>query len=282
MPNLLTVLIRYDSLGQTQKERFTDLERPEFWGIYPWLIKIFYALAVFSLSVFILGLTARLRAWSEGEPGEERFLEGLKAPSLAFLSFKTLFTSGCLLARRSMRISPTRAVVLLAIKWSFLALFLGTVLCFVNFHVSGFLKGPVYHVYKAALDWAGILFVAAVGFCILRRATTNKLPSSGYDYFMLFLLLLTGLTAFVAQGIRLGTGTWPDARYSPAGLLFMAVFDGMDGEARILMYNVFWGAHVLLALFFIAYIPYSRIFHVFAAQITTYAAAAREKWTGIS
>ena len=68
---------------------------------------------------------------------------------------------------------------------------------------------------------------------------------------------------------------------TPAGRFFIRFFAGMPVDGAKAAYNIIWGVHAALALIFIAYIPYSRIFHVFAAQITTFAARKRERESNI-
>jgi nitrate reductase gamma subunit len=259
------------------------LARPEFWGLYAWLPTLFYIAAALSLSVFSLGFYVKLSTWTTGAAGDEDFIQKPAVPGLAWLSVKTLFTSGCLLAGRLFRLSPVRAVFLLAIKWSFLLLFLGTLISFLNFHiVHGFLSGWAYNLFKLVLDWAGVFFVLGIFYALGRRLhAKGLLPSTGYDYSLLLLMLFIGLTAFVMQGARFNMGVWEDAAYSPAGMLFKEAFKGMRPESCAVLYNAAWAVHASLALLFIAYIPYSRIFHVFAAQITTYAAEARDRESGI-
>ena len=260
------------------------MERSEFWGINPWLIELFRILAVVSLLVFARGTYSRLKAWSGGLAEAGELPDNLSVLGLARLSLSTLITSGCLLARRSFRISSFRAVVLLAIKWSFIAFLAGCALTLLNFDVmdEGLLRGGAFVAFKAALNLAGMLFTAGVLYAIARRLLFRNLPSGGYDYFLLFLLLAIAVTPFVMQGLRFTMDDWPDAPYSPLGLLFARMFAGLEAETAIAAYNWFWALHAGLALFFVAYIPYSRIFHIFAAQITTAAAGKREKVAGIA
>jgi len=258
------------------------LARPEFWGLYSWLPALFYIAAAVSLSVFSLGFYVKLSTWTMGTAGDEDLIQKPTVPGLAWLSVTTLFTSGCLLAGRLSRLSPVRAAFLLAIKWAFLLLFTGTLVSFLNFHViHGLLSGWAYHLFKFTLDWAGVFFVLGTMYAIGRRLVSKGLPSTGYDYSLLLLMLLIGLTAFVMQGARFNMGVWEDASYSPAGMLFREAFKEMRPEEYAVLYNAAWAVHAFLALLFIAYIPYSKIFHVFAAQITTYAAETRDRESGI-
>jgi nitrate reductase gamma subunit len=216
-----------------------------------------------------------MKTWAAGSGGDG-LPEGV--PGMFALSLRTLVGSGCLLAPRSFRLSRGRALLLIAIKWSFLVLLLGTAVSALNAHLpAGFLHGGRYLAFKAVLNGAGILFLAGVLVALLRRAFAKNLPSTGYDYFLLTLLLLIALTPFLMQGVRFASGDWADARWSPLGGLFALAFSGIRAPAAALAYNLLWAAHALLSLFFIAYIPYSGIFHVFAAQITTHFAGLRER-----
>jgi len=258
------------------------VERPEFWGLNPSIKNIFYILAALSLFFFLIGCYNRLKTWQtglEGGPGEPG--SGSLA-GFAWRSFKTLFTSGCLSARRSFRLSRPRAFFLLAVQWSFLILFFGTIMDFLDAHVfPGFLSGRPYLVFKLAYDIAGTVFIVCIAGAIIRRLAVKALPSSGYDYFLLMLMLLVGITSFVMQGIRFNLMYWTDEPFSPLGRLFKILLSGVGSGNYEALYNISWMVHTLLALVLIAYLPYSRMFHIFAAQITTQAAKEREKAAGI-
>ncbi len=260
------------------------MERSEFWGIYPFLIQAFRVLEVIALLVFFSGSYKKLKIWAGGlvEEGE---LEGKPSVfGLAALSLSTLFSSGCLLAKRSFRISTGRAIILIAIKWSFLLLLLGSISVLLNVKVfdSGLLTGDRFIFFKAVLNWAGIFFIIGVVYAIVRRFFSNMVTSSGYDYFLLFLLLTIAVSSFIMQGLRFTVASWSDEAYSPLGLLFKHLCAGMTMGNAMTAYNAVWALHALLALFFVAYIPYSKIFHIFAAQITTAAAKRRERAAGIA
>ena len=258
------------------------MERPEFWGLNPSIKNFFYLLAAVALFAFFAGSYNKLKRWQtglKGEPGEPG--SGSMA-SFAWQSFKTLFTSGCLFARRSFRLSRPRAIFLMAVQWSFLILFAGSVMGFLDAHIFvGFLSGKPYLIFKCLYDIAGTVFIICIAGAIIRRLAVKRLPSSGYDYFLLLLMFLVGITSFMMQGIRFNLMYWVDEPFSPLGILFKTLFVGMDSSVYETMYSAAWVLHTSLSLLLIAYLPYSRMFHIFAAQITTQAAREREKAAGI-
>jgi Fe-S oxidoreductase len=86
---------------------------------------------------------------------------------------------------------------------------------------------------------------------------------------MLFIILISG---FLIEGLRLAVNRpeWSD--WSPAGLL-VANFLSDTGIAKTTMLSLHvytWWFHLIWSLAFIAYIPYSKLFHVFTAPINIF------------
>ena len=179
----------------------------------------------------------------------------------------------------------------LAIMWGFLVLFLGTAILTIDFDVvrpispaARFWKGDVYLWYSLALDIFGVLLIVGVVMMAVRRKFF-RLPQLDYtradaqgtvydrglyvwdDWIFLGLLFFVGVTGFLAEGLRIIQG-WPafEVAWSPVGAATAAQlgwFGITPAQAATSHFYVWW-IHAVLALGVVAYIPYSKAFHVLA------------------
>jgi nitrate reductase gamma subunit len=94
---------------------------------------------------------------------------------------------------------------------------------------------------------------------------------STQDGILLSLLFLVIFSGFCVEGIRIAILNPPFADWSPVGFTFGAVIKAIVGtKALNALYLGVWVIHFLFAFSFIAYIPFSKYEHIFAAQISTY------------
>jgi len=117
------------------------------------------------------------------------------------------------------------------------------------------------------LDLAGVLALCGVVFFLLRRAFMPerlKLPAARKG-FVIACGLLGGifLTGFILEGARLAAGSLEIGAF--AGNLIAAGFIGNTHALSI--HTVTWWIHGLLALSFIAYIPFSPLVHIVLAPV---------------
>jgi Fe-S oxidoreductase/nitrate reductase gamma subunit len=148
--------------------------------------------------------------------------------------------------------------------WGMLVLFLGTLLVLMNvvFDVA-VMTGGFYKWFMAlGLDAAGLAVLIGIGFLLIRRLSHYRhlfepKPRSGFVFAELLLLAVI-LTGFLLEGLRIRlTGAHELAIVGHA----VASLPGSPaGGATI--YTLLWWIHGLLALFFIAYIPFSPLTHL--------------------
>ncbi len=247
--------------------------REVFWNIPAQMQVFFYLAAGLTVLVFIAGFLGRISIWTKGKEDEFGRFGRLDFIRLAVTSF---FSPDCILARRSFSIAAYRGVMLLFIIWGFTTLFAGTALLTIDHYAIKFLQGSVYFVYSLALDAAGALLLTGVLVALLRRYLVRSVSmvTSYEDSLFLFLLLAILLLGFSIEGIRISALKPEDFDYSPVGFLFSKIF-GFEGDSLLALYRLLWTAHFALAFVFIAYLPFSKMFHLFAAQITVSAASRR-------
>ncbi len=169
--------------------------------------------------------------------------------------------------------------MLLSIIWGFSVLFIGTVLLTVHHYSISFLIGNVYLIYSFALDMAGLLLLIGLIIAILRRHLVPdvKRITSAEDLIFLYLFLIIVVTGFSVEGMRLGVSAPQNMDFSFIGALFSILLNS-TGINTVVSYVTIWGVHVVSVLLLIAYLPYSKFFHIFASQISV--AAAENRYGG--
>ncbi len=160
--------------------------------------------------------------------------------------------------------------------WGFLLLVIGTTLVFVQADFTDplfdlvFLKGTFYLWFSLTLDLAGLIAIIMLGGLFVRRyllrpegLTTG--PDDAVMHGLLFVILVSG---FVIEGARMAVtelGT-PLAAWSPVGLLFAKVLSGIGEDGLRQLHKILWWVHLLLAVCFIAIIPFTKFRHIFTTS----------------
>jgi Fe-S oxidoreductase/nitrate reductase gamma subunit len=160
--------------------------------------------------------------------------------------------------------------------WGFFLLFIGTCLIVVQADFTDplfgvrFLKGSFYQLFSVVLDIAGAVAIVMLGGLFVRRYVVRPpgLPMKRDDaisHALLFTILVTG---FVIEGARMAVtelGT-PLAAWSPVGLLFARALSGLGDAGLRTLHAGLWWLHLLLALGFIALIPFTKLRHLFTTS----------------
>jgi len=229
--------------------------REVFWNIRG--SALFYALAAVSVLVFLSGLYLRARHWKSG--WSERRIGGT---DIAKIVRKAIITTGIFSG------DPLGGVTHIFIMWGFIVLFLGTALSTIDHWIIHFLKGDVYIIYSTALDAAGAVLVAGIVLAYLRRYIFKRegMVTIVQDHVVLLLLLFIALTGFIVEGLRLHAEAppWKESRivYRLVGALFAG-----DRASLLNAHRLWWWIHSAASLFLVAYFPYSKFIHVFAAPV---------------
>lgn len=252
--------------------------REAFIYIPPLVKTAFYLCSLISIAFFISGLYSRFSIWLKGkEDPPDLSSRRLSITGLILLSIRYFFSSECLLAKRVMVKSKARAIMLIFIYWGFTILFIGTVVVGIDHYLKlHILRGPFYLLFSFILDIAGFFVLIGAVFFMLRRLILSKGLVSGWDDLpLLIMMVIIVLSGFTVEGVRLSITRPAIMDLSPFGAILAMVLGkiGIDKE----FYIIAWSIHVLSALFFIAIIPFSKQFHMFAAQITTQDALFRER-----
>lgn len=160
--------------------------------------------------------------------------------------------------------------------WGFFLLFVGTFLIFIQADFTDplfgvrFLKGSFYKIFSLTLDLAGVVaIVMLVGLAVRRYLIRPPgLPMKRDDAISHLLLLTILVTGFVIEGARMAVtemGT-PLVVWSPVGLVFAKAMAGLDEASLRVLHSSIWWLHLLLALGFIALIPFTKLRHLFTTS----------------
>jgi nitrate reductase gamma subunit len=250
----------------------------EFWNIPSGLVSVFYVLAFATIIIFFIGFWDKTRIWSKGQDADQE-LKGMGSIGLIWLSITKFFSSDCLFARRVFPRSIIRGLMLMGIMWGFTILFLGTAGRSLNYYILQFLEGGIWLLFSLVLDIAGFMLLVGTGYGIYRKyiGKPDRMVKSTQDGILLVLLFLVVISGFLVEGIRIAALNPPASDWSPVGFACGAVIKALVGaETLKSLYIGVWVVHFLFAFSFIAYIPFSKYEHIFAAQITTY--LFEEKW----
>ena len=252
--------------------------REVYWNIQG--IWIMYALTAVTMIVFGYGVYRYWRIVSIGKP-EDRFdrpgarLRALLAHAVA---------QGRTLRQRYAGTSHWM------FSWGFVVLAIGTTVVMIHEdlgHLSPvfqIMQGDFYLWFQSlALDVFGLLATVGVAMAIVRRrglggGRRDRLYRPGDprtildDRFILWGFLVILITGFVLEGARIVATADPWAAWSPVGyatgLLMQAV--GLGGDALLAVHRVGWWFHLVLALAWIAYLPYSKLRHIIASPANIY------------
>lgn len=171
----------------------------------------------------------------------------------------------------------------LALSWGMVVLFIGTVVVMLQADFGlRMMYGPFYLYFMSwTLDAFGILTAAGLGLALFKRYALRpeRLGRKPDDWAIPTALLVIVLTGFTLEGLRILATDDPWAGWSPGGALVAALFRalGTDKEMAGLIHRATWWFHLVLAYGFVAYIPYSKLAHVFTSTANIFCASLEPK-----
>lgn len=248
----------------------------EIFGNVPAAAKVvFYVVAAVAVAVWIRGILRRARLWRQGTRS--------KTPIDWPLVAKRLLRDVVLQARLRRQGAIGRAwassahVLLFS---GFFVLLIGTTLVCIE-HVLADLLGrepgnPVFHkgiyfgVYEVVTDVFGVAFIAGCVMLIVRRwRNVGSFGRSPADMAILLVLATIGLTGYFVEGLRIVYAHTPWPGLSPIGYLCARGFAliGIGQSQAATIHFGLWWLHGLLALGFVALMPYTRLLHALAGTV---------------
>lgn len=167
-----------------------------------------------------------------------------------------------------------------ALFFGFVILFIGTVLVGIE-HYSAALAGrdainPLFHkgfyfaAFELVLDLGGLALVAGCGWFIVRRfRADSSMEHRTSDWWVVGSLLFLGVTGYVIEGARILIENTAMPGFSPVGwLVSLALPSGPESLPGLkLGHKIVWWVHAVVALGFIAALPYCRLLHIVAGTL---------------
>ncbi len=251
-------------------------------------VRLFYALGYAAIGVFCYGVYVQIRKYRRGAA---LALDG--GLWSRFADMVAIILRHSTIARRD----PAAGAAHRLIFYGFMLLFLGTATITLEYDILEplfgirFWHGIFYLVFSLVLDVAGVALIGGLVFMMYRRGWM-RLPKLDYarpdrspgdpdfdrpqyrreDWAFLWTLLIIGSTGYVLEAARLvwleaRSDVWDTRWWSPVGALIAEVLRaaGLNAYGGGVLRLGLWWFHGLLALAFIALIPYGKVKHIFTA-----------------
>ena len=258
-----------------------EATREIYWNVGHGVVLPMYLLALAAFGLLAWGVRQRLAHWRQGKALNrfDRPQERLRRMVAEVLAQK--------------KVARVRegGVYHALFFWGFVTLFVGTLLVMLQadlltpvFEVN-LLQGGFYLIFSLALDLAGALAILMLAGLFGRRflvkpAGLETKPADLWLHGLLFAILLTG---FFIEGARLAATELvsnPElARYSPVGLLVAKGMSGLSSQGLSTLHVFLWWLHLLLALGFIAALPFTKLKHILYTSANAFFAPLEAKGT---
>ncbi len=239
---------------------------------------IFYILAAITVAVFAYGAWLRIRKYMRGRPAGRMNNFGAR-----LLRACGRIYGGTAVGHRDKLAGWMHALIL----WGFSVLFAGTLIIMVDYDFLRlvkpewqFWKGTFYLWYSVTLDLFGLGFLIGLAVMIVRRGSApdqlnydrvdreaGEYDRKAYladDAIFLWSLLIIGVTGSIVEAVRIVADSPAFEVWSVVGWPLAGLFSSMGlsaGAANSLHAPVWW-VHGIMALGFVAYIPYSKAVHM--------------------
>jgi Fe-S oxidoreductase len=249
--------------------------RPTFWQVGPVGEAVFYYLAAVAILVFLVGVVDRIREYARGREDPIPRLDRLPRRVVAA-------TRLALSNRKQFDRDPVAGLWHALVVWGFLTLLVATIILGIDMDIyrpltgESFWVGEFYLSYSFVADVMGVAFVLGLAIALWRRYGLRLQRLWGRhtdleDDLLVWSLFALGVGGFLTEGLRiLGTSATRDVSFevvSVGGWLVKVglATAGVTPGLATAIYPVVWWSHALLALAFVAWIPYAKPLHMLTA-----------------
>ncbi|MBX7073229.1 MAG: 4Fe-4S dicluster domain-containing protein [Pirellulales bacterium] len=270
-----------------------EITRPILWNIDKFTKASMYVLAALATAIFLYGVYRRWTVWKRGRattsaPDVKAESTG-KANDAGPTAAATVsdIDWGAAAKRLARHVVAQQRIARIPLAWiSHMAIFYGMIVLFIgtvivaleDYGVFGLVgiswTGRFYTSTSFLLDLFGLAFVVAIPIAMLRRAGLTRVRPSAkpIDAAILWLLLLIGVTGFIAEGLRIGFDFERFAfekNVSFVGWILARMFErmGIVGEAVRPWHLANWWVHMVLVMVFIALVAYTKMLHFMMAPL---------------
>ena len=265
-----------------------DITRILFEDFRPQAIYLFYAVGYTAIAVFLYGVYTQIRKYRRGQPDAAWSVLWTR-----FVDMATIMFTHRTLKRRD----PAAGRMHAAIVFGFVLLFIGTSTITLEYDILEplfgvrFWYGDFYLLFSLIMDVAGLAMIVGLIYMMYRRgwlkppkldyARPDRKPEdpdydrTAYrreDWAFLWTLIIIGITGFFLEAVRLvwladRPTVWDFRWWSPVGAVLAHAMQslGLTAEAAGTLRPAVWWFHGVLALIFIALIPFTKVKHIFTA-----------------
>ena len=231
--------------------------RQLYWNVtWHWLL---YPLFVVALAVFAYGFYRRWRLWRQGRPGrrQHQFWSGVG----------DVLTFG--FGHKRIASEPYPGIMHVLIFWGAVLLVFATAIVALqaDFGIAVF-RGNLYLFIKATANLFGLLVLVGISMAGWRRYVTKpkKLDNKADDAVTLALLTLLLITGFLIEGARMAAVPDLWARWGFVGYWLSGSLGSAFSQSGLLVFHrALWWFHLSLTFGLVAYLPYSKLFHLLLA-----------------
>jgi Fe-S oxidoreductase len=258
-----------------------EVTRQTFDGLPTWQVAFWYFLIFVSTGTFFWGVWRLVRKYRASREKVEidRRLALPAARRLAYTA-KIVFSHSWIRRR-----DHTAGVAHLFIFYGFLVLFIGTAILGVQDDIAGpagfeFFKDWFYRIYSVFLDVFGAALVVGIAVMAVRRGILRPFrlgyarvdrdggpERRGYvigDWAFLGVIFFLALSGFMLEAFRIAVDRPDFEVWSPVGWLLGNGFRtlGLEGDEAAAARIVDWWVHGVVALGFVASIPFTKALHM--------------------
>ena len=260
--------------------------RPVFWHFVVWLKVIWYVLAAASVVVFAYGIARPVVKYRHGRG--DQLPPARDVPRLLRRGLRELLEH-VTIARRDTTAGWAHG----AIFYGFIVLFAGTVILGFDTDFTdpvfgwSYFHGGFYLAYKETLNVFGTALIAGVLVMMLRRAVLrpakldyarpDRAPGDPQfdrrvyevgDWVFVGTLLVIALTGFVLEGVRIAMDSPGYGGTQFGGWVIAQALTGVPRATLAGLRHGLWWFHGLLAITFVASIPYTKAAHMLTSFLS--------------
>lgn len=274
------------------RQEFLNISQPEKY--------LFYALIYLSLAFMAYQIWARTKVWLQGKP-----ISWAGKTLVGEIKRWVRNVGGYVVLQKKVRSSRKKSggPMHLLIFYGFLSLFLATTLLAIAsygpyFGLPNFHRGGYYLLYETTFDILGLMFVAGIGWALVRRSVLSQegtslvqrlratataddpishqlvqnrrfpLSHDTTDFLALALLFALGLSGYILEGARIANHPQGDAAWDRASIVGYLFAQAMP-NLPVAGYKFIWWFHMVLVMVFFASLPRMRLRHIVMAIAST-------------
>lgn len=225
---------------------------------------LIYPLFLIAMVFFVYGVYRRYQLWKLGQP-ENRWQDipaGIKDVLVYGFGHKRILKE------------KYPGWMHFFIFWGFVFLaFATTIVALQADFGANIFHGGLYIFIKVTANLFGLLALVGILMAAWRRYITrpDRLDNKPDDGIMLGFIFVILLTGFLIEGVRMAVVPDPWAKYAFVGNWIALALKGSVNKGTLLgLHRFLWWFHLLLAMAFIGYFPYSKLLHVFLAPLNQF------------